>query len=164
MKVLFISPSQPIERIAARFIHELPRTVRFMLRPTGALNRSGSNLASYLLFEESFCRALIDLGYQDTVARAAEVREFFEAAARRTGSAMADETPPQDPFEMFRRLWGPLGVPLPGMAMPTLDPQEIEKRIAELNSVEALAQHEPQHAAASRSRAWRCRRRRARRR
>ena len=51
---------------------------------------------------------------------------------------MADEkTPPQDPFEMFRRLWGGLGVPLPGMAMPTFDPQEVEKRIAELRSVEA---------------------------
>ena len=49
---------------------------------------------------------------------------------------MADPTPPQDPFEMFRRLWGPLGVPVPGMAMPTLDPQEIEKRIQELKSVE----------------------------
>jgi NTE family protein len=77
VKVLFISPSEPIERIAARFIHELPRTVRFVLRPTGALNRSGSNLASYLLFEESFCRALIDLGYKDTVARESEVRDFF---------------------------------------------------------------------------------------
>ena len=51
---------------------------------------------------------------------------------------MADEKtpPPQDPFEMFRRLWGPLNVPLPGMAMPTLDPQEVEKRIVELRSVE----------------------------
>jgi NTE family protein len=78
VKVLFITPSQPIERIAARFIHELPGTVRFILRPTGALNRSGSNLASYLLFEPSFCRALIDLGYQDTVSRESEVREFFD--------------------------------------------------------------------------------------
>jgi NTE family protein len=77
VKVLFISPSQPIERIAARFVHELPGTVRFILRPTGALNRSGSVLVSYLLFEEPFCRALIDLGYQDTVAREQEVREFF---------------------------------------------------------------------------------------
>jgi hypothetical protein len=50
---------------------------------------------------------------------------------------MADQTPPQDPFELFRRLWGPLGVPLPGMAMPTLDPQEVEKRIADLRSIEA---------------------------
>lgn len=50
---------------------------------------------------------------------------------------MADETPPENPFEMFRRLWGPLGVPIPGMAVPTFDPQEVEKRIAELRSVEA---------------------------
>jgi len=77
VKVLFITPSQPIERIAARFVHQLPRSVRMVLRPTGALTRSGSNLASYLLFEESFCRALIDLGYQDTMVREAEVKEFF---------------------------------------------------------------------------------------
>jgi NTE family protein len=78
VKVLYITPSQPLERIASRFIHELPRTVRFVLRPTGALNRAGSNLASYLLFEEPFCRALIDLGYRDTLAREVEVREFFD--------------------------------------------------------------------------------------
>ena len=49
---------------------------------------------------------------------------------------MADPGSPQDPFEMFRRLWGPLGVPVPGMAMPTSDPQEIDKRVQELKSVE----------------------------
>jgi hypothetical protein len=49
---------------------------------------------------------------------------------------MAEQTPPQDPFEMFRRLWGPLGVPVPGMAMPTMDPKEVEKRINDLKSVE----------------------------
>ena len=54
--------------------------MRFLLRPTGALSRSGSNLASYLLFEEPFCRALIDLGFEDTMAREAEVKEFFSAA------------------------------------------------------------------------------------
>ena len=42
------------------------------------MNRSGSNLASYLLFEDSFCRTLIDLGYQDTVSREQEVKAFFE--------------------------------------------------------------------------------------
>ena len=49
---------------------------------------------------------------------------------------MAEGNAPQDPFEMFRRLWGPLGVPVPGMTMPTLDPNEIDKRIGELKSVE----------------------------
>jgi hypothetical protein len=50
---------------------------------------------------------------------------------------MSEGPAPQDPFEMFRRLWGPLGVPVPGMAMPTLDPQEIERRVQELKAVEA---------------------------
>ena len=50
---------------------------------------------------------------------------------------MADPNAPQDPFEMFRRLWGPLGVPVPGMAMPTMDPKEVEKRVADLKSVES---------------------------
>lgn len=49
---------------------------------------------------------------------------------------MSEQKPPQDPFEMFRRLWGPLGVPVPGLTMPTLDPQEVDKRIQELKSVE----------------------------
>src|SRR5688572_33378802 len=51
---------------------------------------------------------------------------------------MADQSAgsTQDPFEMFRRLWAPLGLPVPGMAMPTLDPAEVEKRIADLKSVE----------------------------
>ena len=50
---------------------------------------------------------------------------------------MSNSNPSQDPFEMFRRLWGPLGLPVPGMAMPTLDPKEVEKRIGDLRSVEA---------------------------
>ncbi|OGA20979.1 MAG: hypothetical protein A3H34_02705 [Betaproteobacteria bacterium RIFCSPLOWO2_02_FULL_67_19] len=49
---------------------------------------------------------------------------------------MADPQTPHDPFEAFRRLWGPLGVPVPGLAMPTLDPREVEKHIAELKAVE----------------------------
>lgn len=78
--VLVMSPSQQISRIATRFLGELPWSVRFMLRGVGAMNRNGSNLASYLLFERGFCRALIDLGYQDTMARRAEMLEFLGVA------------------------------------------------------------------------------------
>ena len=77
IKVLVISPSQPIERMVVRHVQELPWTVRFLLRGIGAMNRNGSNLASYLLFESGYCRALIDLGYQDTMAHRAEVLEFL---------------------------------------------------------------------------------------
>jgi hypothetical protein len=39
-----------------------------------------------------------------------------------------------DPFEFLKLLWGPMG--LPGMVTPTLDVSEVDKRIAELKSVE----------------------------
>lgn len=77
--VLIISPSQPLERIASRHLYELPRTIRFLLRGIGAMNRNGSNLASYLLFERNFCRDVIDLGYQDTLARGPEMLAFLRS-------------------------------------------------------------------------------------
>jgi hypothetical protein len=43
----------------------------------------------------------------------------------------------QDPFEFLRRLWSPTGLPLAGMMPPLLDPNEIDKRIADLRNVEA---------------------------
>lgn len=79
--VLAIYPSQPIERIAARHVQHFPRAVRFLLRAVGAMNRNGSNLASYLLFEASFTRALINLGYEDTMARRDEMLAFLLPAA-----------------------------------------------------------------------------------
>lgn len=77
IEVLVISPSQPIERVASRHLYDLPRPVRYLFRGIGAMNRNGSNLASYLLFEAGFTRAAIRLGYEDAMARADEVRAFL---------------------------------------------------------------------------------------
>jgi NTE family protein len=41
------------------------------------MNRDGSALLSYLLFEKSFCRELIALGYQDTMPRSKEILQFL---------------------------------------------------------------------------------------
>ncbi len=49
---------------------------------------------------------------------------------------MTDAASGNDPFDLLRKLWGAAGVPVPGMAMPTLDPQEVEKRIAELRALD----------------------------
>jgi NTE family protein len=74
---MVLSPSKALDQIAMRHLHALPWTVRYFLRGIGAMRRSGSNLASYVLFERSFCRALMDLGYEDTVARREEVAAFL---------------------------------------------------------------------------------------
>ena len=79
--VLVMHPSQPLERVAARHVQHFPRPVRFLLRTVGAMNRNGSNLASYLLFEAPFCRALIDLGYHDAIVRRDEMLAFLDRGA-----------------------------------------------------------------------------------
>lgn len=77
IEVLVISPSQAIDKIASRYAAQLPWAIRFLLRGVGAMRRSGANLVSYLLFDKDFCRALIDLGYQDAVNQKKEILEFL---------------------------------------------------------------------------------------
>jgi NTE family protein len=77
IEVLVISPSQRIDFLAAQHARSLPWPVRALLRGIGAMNRNGGALISYLLFEPPFTRALIDLGYGDTMARKDEVQSFL---------------------------------------------------------------------------------------
>ena len=79
VEVLVISPSERLDTLAARHVKSLPWPVRMMLRGIGAMNRKGSALASYLLFESDYTRALIDMGYRDTLARRDEVLRFLDA-------------------------------------------------------------------------------------
>jgi hypothetical protein len=48
----------------------------------------------------------------------------------------AGPTKAPDPFEFLKALWTPMGMPMPGLVTPTLDVGEVEKRIADLKSVE----------------------------
>lgn len=41
-----------------------------------------------------------------------------------------------DPLEFFRKMWNPMSFPLPGMFQPTMNVEDIEKKLAELQSVE----------------------------
>ena len=77
VSTLVIGPSQRLDFLAARHAKALPWPVRALLRGVGAMNRKGGALTSYLLFEAPYTRALIDLGFADTMARAEEVRNFL---------------------------------------------------------------------------------------
>jgi NTE family protein len=76
IQVLALQPSQSLDALALKFVHELPASIRSAL---GGLisDAGGASLASYLLFEPGFIAALINLGQRDAYSRAAELVEFF---------------------------------------------------------------------------------------
>jgi NTE family protein len=78
IQTLIISPSERLERIAAENAKSLPWAMRMMLGGIGGMNRRNGTLTSYLLFEKPYTRALIDLGYADTMARSTEVGDFLD--------------------------------------------------------------------------------------
>lgn len=72
-----LSPSVDLEKIAAAHTDNLPRAIRVLLHMVGALKHGGSNLLSYILFEKSYSRALIRLGYEDTMERKDDLLAFL---------------------------------------------------------------------------------------
>jgi Predicted esterase of the alpha-beta hydrolase superfamily len=74
--MLVLLPSRDLSEVARHHVASLPRALRVLLRTMGALNTGGGQLMSYLLFQESYTRELIALGYQDTMKRADDVLAF----------------------------------------------------------------------------------------
>jgi NTE family protein len=77
VEVLAMQPSESLDALAQAHVHELPRPVHRVLEGLGALKGSGAGLASYLLFEPGFLRALMALGAHDVNLRKAELLGFF---------------------------------------------------------------------------------------
>ena len=93
MEALVIAPSQRLDDLAGEHLGTLPRPIRTLLKGVGVTgegaNARGGNLASYLLFEAPYTRALMALGEADVEARRDEVLRFFDwdlgpAVARRS--------------------------------------------------------------------------------
>ena len=75
---LVVSPTEPLDKIAGRKIRDLPASLRFILRNTGATaSGGGASAASYLLFSHSFISELIALGYRDTRWDIEKIKPFF---------------------------------------------------------------------------------------
>jgi NTE family protein len=80
--MLLIAPSERLDEIASRHVHDLPRPVRMLLGGIGATEVRGAALASYLLFEASYTGELIRLGRKDALARRDDVLAFFSASEK----------------------------------------------------------------------------------
>ncbi len=76
---LVICPSKDINTIAHDKLHALPDSLQFFLRRIGIYKGGGETILSYLLFEQVFTQALIELGYQDAQAQSKEILNFWQS-------------------------------------------------------------------------------------
>jgi NTE family protein len=75
--IMVIMPSRDLSEIARHHTASLPRALRTLLRMMGALNSGGGQLMSYLMFQDSYTRELIALGYQDAMKRSDDLLSFL---------------------------------------------------------------------------------------
>lgn len=74
-----INPSVNFNALASEHFLALPMAIRSLLRNIGIKQHSDSSLASYLLFEKSFTKRLIELGYQDAMVQMDGLMTFLAA-------------------------------------------------------------------------------------
>lgn len=78
---MVVVPSRDLREVAHEHVHEMPRSVRALLRGVGGRSDGGANrLVSFLLFEQGYTQALIELGYQDAMAVKDELLAFVSGA------------------------------------------------------------------------------------
>jgi len=85
--ILLLQPSQDLAALASDQVMRFPRTLRFLLKGLGVSQKGGSDLLSYLAFEQHYIERLVTLGYEDTRARFEEIREFIERKDRSVSRA-----------------------------------------------------------------------------
>jgi NTE family protein len=85
---LVIAPSVDMRVIATRHVRSLPRGLRALLRVLGARGTAGAQLASYLMFESTFTRELIQLGYQDAMNKRDDLKDFLAGAPLATTNVL----------------------------------------------------------------------------
>jgi NTE family protein len=76
-----IGPSEDLALVAERCAHRMPRILRYLMDGLGTPDAQSADLMSYLLFDASYTRALIDIGYRDASAAIDELEHFLRTEA-----------------------------------------------------------------------------------
>ena len=77
IETLVIKPSEDLSAMASRYFQDMPFAIKSMMKVLGINEHSDSSIVSYLLFEQGYCSALIELGYEDAMCQIDEIKHFF---------------------------------------------------------------------------------------
>ncbi len=77
---MLIVPSEDLRVIAYRHRQKLPFAIRALLRGISSRHPSENRLLSFLLFEQTYTRELIDLGYRDAMKVKSQLIDFATGA------------------------------------------------------------------------------------
>lgn len=72
-----IRPSKDLGEMSTDISSELPGVLRYLLKGIGVSGNEGLDLLSYLAFDKSYTKPLIELGYEDTYRYKKDIIEFF---------------------------------------------------------------------------------------
>ncbi|GHG06646.1 patatin-like phospholipase family protein [Thalassotalea marina] len=79
IETFVINPSQDFNTIAVEHYSRLPLAIRMLFRSIGITNDAESSFISYLLFDHSYCKELINVGYMDAMNQEQKIREFLSS-------------------------------------------------------------------------------------
>jgi NTE family protein len=75
--LLILRPSRDPQALLSRTLEHFPAALRHLFRGLGSSDESGWELLSYLGFDGIYTTRLLELGYEDTLARADEIAAFL---------------------------------------------------------------------------------------
>jgi len=74
--ILMIRPSRDLGKMTEKLNNDLPLSLRYLLKGIGVSDTKGLDLLSYLAFDGSYTKPLIELGYEDTFKMEKDILEF----------------------------------------------------------------------------------------
>jgi NTE family protein len=79
LPILMLRPSRDLGKMTQKLGDELPIILRYLLKGIGVSENEGLDLLSYLAFDPSYSKPLMELGYHDTYEFKDEVLRFIDA-------------------------------------------------------------------------------------
>lgn len=74
--ILLIRPSRDLGKMSVNITDKLPPMLRYLLKGIGVSETEGLDLLSYLAFDESYTKPLMELGYDDAYKMKDEILRF----------------------------------------------------------------------------------------